>query len=154
MVQHRVFVFAAMVVALMAAIARLARSTKPRRRPSRRCRPTSARPNLDAGKTQFRDANYGCRTAFPQGRRELRRQCRGLDGSPPPRPARPLSRLRRRAYDQLVKLAGRVDRQQSWAFPKLLRGNKKEGQDAARSQARVATDTTVVDANLAMLTRV
>ena len=57
-----------------------------------------------------------------------------------------------RAYDQLVKLAGRKPQiVNNMGYSQLLRGNKKKARTLLLEAKQGMTDTTVVDANLAML---
>ena len=109
--------------------------------------------DLVAGKTQFRDANYGLgRTAFPQGRRIARRQCRSLDGAGC-RPTTSSAVSTSPTAPTTAPEAGRpqaADRQQHGLFAAAAR-QQEEGPGVAAGSKSSMVDTTVVDANLALL---
>jgi len=59
-----------------------------------------------------------------------------------------------RAYDQLLKVAGRQPRiVNNMGYSQLLRGNKKKARALLMEARAGMTDTTVVDANLALLNK-
>lgn len=109
--------------------------------------------DLAAGKAQFRDANYGLAEKHFRKAVELRADnaeaWMGLAAS--------YDQLGRfdfadRAYDQLVKLAGRrPEIVNNMGYSQLLRGNKKSAKKLLLEARNGMTDPTVVDANLAML---
>lgn len=109
--------------------------------------------DLQAGKKQFRDANYGLAEKHFRKAVELRADNAeawlGL--------AAAYDQLGRfdfsdRAYDQLVKLAGRQPRiVNNMGYSQLLRGNKKKAKALLIEAKKGLADTTVVDANLALL---
>ncbi len=109
--------------------------------------------DLQAGKQQFRDANYGLAEKHFRKAVELRADNAeawlGL--------AAAYDQLGRfdfsdRAYDQLVKLAGRQPRIiNNMGYSQLLRGNKKKAKTLLVEAKKGLADTTVVDANLALL---
>ena len=109
--------------------------------------------DLAAGKAQFRDANYGL--AEKHFRKAVEQQAdnaeawMGLAAS--------YDQLGRfdfadRAYDQLLKVAGRKPQVvNNMGYSQLLRGNKKKARALFFEARKAMTDTTVVDANLALL---
>ena len=110
--------------------------------------------DLDAGKAQFREANYGLAEKHFRKAVELRADnseaWMGLAAS--------YDQLGRfdfadRAYDQLLKVAGRQPQiVNNMGYSQLLRGNKKKAPGTAASRPRSGmADPTVVDANLALL---
>lgn len=109
--------------------------------------------DLSAGKKQFREANYGLAEKHFRKAVELRADNAeawlGL--------AAAYDQLGRfdfsdRAYDQLVKLAGRQPRiVNNMGYSQLLRGNKKKAKALLVEARKGLADTTVVDANLALL---
>ena len=111
--------------------------------------------DLAAGKAQFRDANYGLAEKHFRKAVELRADnaeaWMGL--------AAAYDQLGRfdfadRAYDQLVKLAGRQPEiVNNMGYSQLLRGNRKSAKKLLLEAKAGMTDPTVVDANLAMLKR-
>jgi Flp pilus assembly protein TadD len=153
MVHYRVFVFAAVAAALMAGgctTGSLDKTATTAIAPQ----PTDvSQADLIAGKTQFRDANYGLAEQHFRKAVELRADnaeaWMGL--------AAAYDQLGRfdfadRAYDQLVKLAGRKPQiVNNMGFSQLLRGNRTKARTLLLEAKQGMTDTTVVDANLAML---
>jgi Flp pilus assembly protein TadD len=109
--------------------------------------------DLIAGKTQFREANYGLAEQHFRKAVELRADnseaWMGLAAS--------YDQLGRfdfadRAYDQLLKVAGRKPRiVNNLGYSQLLRGNKAKARTLFLEAKNGMTDTTVVDANLALL---
>jgi Flp pilus assembly protein TadD len=109
--------------------------------------------DLTAGKTQFREANYGLAEKHFRKAVELNagnaEAWMGLAAS--------YDQLGRfdfadRAYDQLLKLAGRKAQVvNNMGYSQLLRGNRNKAQTLLL-EARVGiADPTIVDANLALL---
>jgi Flp pilus assembly protein TadD len=111
--------------------------------------------DLEQGKAQFRDANYGLAEQHFRKAVELRADnaeaWMGLAAS--------YDELGRfdfadRAYDQLLKVAGRQPRiVNNMGYSQLLRGNKKKARALLLEARAGMTDTTVVDANLALLNK-
>lgn len=109
--------------------------------------------DLVAGKAQFREANYGLAEKHFRKAVELRADNSeawlGLAAS--------YDQLGRfdfadRAYDQLLKVAGRQPQVvNNMGYSQLLRGNKKKAQELLLEAKGSMVDTTVVDANLALL---
>jgi Flp pilus assembly protein TadD len=109
--------------------------------------------DLATGKVQFREANYGLAEKHFRKAVELRADNAeawlGLAAS--------YDQLGRfdfsdRAYDQLVKLAGRQPRIiNNMGYSQLLRGNRKQAKSLLTEARAGMSDTTVVDANLALL---
>ena len=109
--------------------------------------------DLLAGKTQFRDANYGLAEKHFRKAVELRADNSeawlGLAAS--------YDQLGRfdfadRAYDQLLKVAGRQPQiVNNMGYSQLLRGNKAKARTLLLEAKSSMVDTTVVDANLALL---
>lgn len=109
--------------------------------------------DLVAGKTQFREANYGLAEKHFRKAVELRADnseaWMGLAAS--------YDQLGRfdfadRAYDQLLKVAGRKPRiVNNMGYSQLLRGNKTKARTLFLEAKNGMADTTVVDANLALL---
>lgn len=109
--------------------------------------------DLTAGKTQFREANYGLAEKHFRKAVELRvdsaEAWMGLAAS--------YDQLGRfdfadRAYDQLLKVAGRQAHVvNNMGYSQLLRGNRKKAQALLLEAKGGMADTTVVDANLALL---
>ena len=109
--------------------------------------------DLAQGKAQFRDANYGLAEQHFRKAVELRADnaeaWMGL--------AAAYDELGRfdfadRAYDQLVKLAGRKPQiLNNMGYSQLLRGNKQKARALLIEAKQGMADTTVVDANLEML---
>ncbi|MGE0501715.1 MAG: hypothetical protein AB7I79_12260 [Rhizobiaceae bacterium] len=109
--------------------------------------------DLAAGKAQFREANYGLAEKHFRKAVELRADSAeawmGLAAS--------YDQLGRfdfsdRAYEQLVKLAGRQPRiVNNMGYSQLLRGNRKKAKTLLMEAKAGMGDTTVVDANLALL---
>ncbi len=109
--------------------------------------------DLASGKAQFRDGNYGL--AEKHFRKAVEMQAdnaeawMGLAAS--------YDQLGRfdfadRAYDQLLKVAGRKPQiVNNMGYSQLLRGNKKKAKALFLEARKAMTDTTVVDANLALL---
>lgn len=111
--------------------------------------------DLDQGKAQFRDANYGLAEQHFRKAVELKADnaeaWMGLAAS--------YDELGRfdfadRAYDQLLRVAGRKPQiVNNMGYSQLLRGNKKKARALLlEAKARMA-DQTVVDANLALLNK-
>jgi Flp pilus assembly protein TadD len=111
--------------------------------------------DLSAGKMQFREANYGLAEKHFRKAVELRADnseaWMGLAAS--------YDQLGRfdfadRAYDQLLKVAGRrPEIVNNMGYSQLLRGNKKKAR-ALLNEARAGmADPAVVDANLALLNK-
>ena len=108
--------------------------------------------DLAAGKQQFRQANYGLAEKHFRKAVELRADnaeaWMGLAAS--------YDQLGRfdfadRAYEQLLKVAGRKPEiVNNMGYSQLLRGNRKQALKLLRKPA-VHADSTVVDANLALL---
>jgi Flp pilus assembly protein TadD len=109
--------------------------------------------DLYQGKAQFLQANYGLAEQHFRKAVELRADnaeaWMGLAAS--------YDQLRRfdfadRAYEQLLKVAGRRPEVVSnMGYSQYLRGNKKKARQLLLEAKKGATDTTVVDANLALL---
>jgi Flp pilus assembly protein TadD len=109
--------------------------------------------DLNAGKAQFNDGNYGLAETHFRKAVELNASnaeaWMGLAAS--------YDQLGRfdfsdRAYDQLVKLAGRQPRiVNNMGYSQLLRGNKKQAKKLLLEARKGMPDTTVVDANLELL---
>ena len=59
-----------------------------------------------------------------------------------------------RAYDQLLKVAGRKPEiVNNMGYSQLLRGNNKKARELLNEARKHMSDTTVVDANLALLNK-
>ena len=111
--------------------------------------------DLAKGRAQFRDANYGLAEKHFRKAVELRASnaeaWMGLAAS--------YDELGRfdfadRAYDQLVKIAGRKPQiVNNMGYSQLLRGNKTKARDLLLEAKRGLADQTVVDANLALLAK-
>ncbi len=109
--------------------------------------------DLTAGKQKFREANYGLAEKHFRKAVELRatnaEAWMGLAAS--------YDQLGRfdfadRAYEQLVKLAGRKPQiVNNMGYSQLLRGNRKKAKALLLEAKKNLADTTVVDANLALL---
>jgi Flp pilus assembly protein TadD len=109
--------------------------------------------DLAAGKAQFNDGNYGLAEKHFRKAVELRASSAeawmGLAAS--------YDQLGRfdfsdRAYDQLLKLAGRRPQiVNNMGYSQYLRGNKKEAKKLLLEARAGMADTTVVDANLELL---
>lgn len=109
--------------------------------------------DLGAGKAQFRDGNYGLAEKHFRKAVELQADnaeaWMGLAAS--------YDQLGRfdfadRAYDQLLKVAGRKPQiVNNMGYSQLLRGNKKKARALFLEARKAMADTTVVDANLALL---
>lgn len=109
--------------------------------------------DLVAGKTQFREANYGLAEKHFRKAVELRADnseaWMGLAAS--------YDQLGRfdfadRAYDQLLKVAGRKPRiVNNMGYSQLLRGDRAKARTLFLEAKNGMADTTVVDANLALL---
>ena len=109
--------------------------------------------DLEAGKTQFREANYGLAEKHFRKAVELRADnaeaWMGLAAS--------YDQLGRfdfadRAYDQLLKVAGRQPRiVNNMGYSKLLRGDKKAARKLLREADAALPGDPVVAANLALL---
>ncbi len=112
-------------------------------------------PDLTAGKAQFRQANYGLAEQHFRKAVELRADnseaWMGLAAS--------YDQLGRfdfadRAYDQLLKVAGRrPEVLNNMGYSQLLRGNKKKARQLLIEARNGMADPTVVDANLALLSK-
>jgi Flp pilus assembly protein TadD len=111
--------------------------------------------DLDQGKAQFLQANYGLAEQHFRKAVELRADnaeaWMGLAAS--------YDELGRfdfadRAYDQLLKVAGRRPQiVNNMGYSQLLRGNRKKARSLLLEARHGMTDTTVVDANLALLSK-
>jgi hypothetical protein len=111
--------------------------------------------DVTLGKTQFRDANYGLAEKHFRKAVELRADnaeaWMGLAAS--------YDQLGRfdfadRAYDQLVKVAGRKPEVvNNMGYAQLLRGNKKKARQLLVEARNSMADPTVVNANLALLNK-
>jgi Flp pilus assembly protein TadD len=111
--------------------------------------------DLTAGKAQFREANYGLAEQHFRKAVELRADnseaWMGLAAS--------YDQLGRfdfadRAYDQLLKVAGRrPEVLNNMGYSQLLRGNRKKARQLLDEAKIGMADPTVVDANLALLNR-
>ena len=109
--------------------------------------------DLAQGKAQFREANYGLAEKHFRKSVELRADnaeaWMGLAAS--------YDQLGRfdfadRAYEQLLKVAGRRPEVVSnMGYSQYLRGNKKKAKQLLIEAKKNLADTTVVDANLALL---
>lgn len=109
--------------------------------------------DLNAGKSQFRESNYGLAEKHFRKAVELRADnaeaWMGLAAS--------YDQLGRfdfadRAYEQLLKVAGRKAQiVNNMGYSQLLRGNKKTAKALLLEARSGMADTTVVDANLALL---
>lgn len=109
--------------------------------------------DLNTGKQQFNDGNYGLAEAHFRKAVELRADnaeaWMGLAAS--------YDELGRfdfadRAYDQLLKLAGRrPEIVNNMGYSQYLRGNKTEAKKLLLEARKAVADTTIVDANLALL---
>ena len=109
--------------------------------------------DLNEGKQQFRAANYGLAEQHFRKAVELRADnaeaWMGLAAS--------YDELGRfdfsdRAYDQLLKITGRKAQVvNNMGYSQYLRGNKKKAKDLLLEARKGMADTTVVDANLALL---
>ena len=109
--------------------------------------------DLIADKTQFREANYGLAEKHFRKAVELRADNSeawlGLAAS--------YDQLGRfdfadRAYDQLLRVAGRQPQVvNNMGYSQLLRGNKTKARALLLEAKSAMADTTVVDANLALL---
>ncbi|KQZ28657.1 hypothetical protein ASD50_19445 [Mesorhizobium sp. Root552] len=109
--------------------------------------------DLASGKAQFRDGNYGLAEKHFRKAVELQADnaeaWMGLAAS--------YDQLGRfdfadRAYDQLLKVAGRKAQVvNNMGYSQLLRGNKKKARSLFLEARKAMVDTTVVDANLALL---
>lgn len=111
--------------------------------------------DLDQGKAQFREANYGLAEKHFRKAVELKADnaeaWMGLAAS--------YDELGRfdfadRAYDQLLKVAGRKPQiVNNMGYSQLLRGNKKKARALLLEAKAHMADQTVVDANLALLAK-
>ena len=111
--------------------------------------------DLDQGKAQFREANYGLAEKHFRKAVELKADnaeaWMGLAAS--------YDELGRfdfadRAYDQLLKVAGRKPQiVNNMGYSQLLRGNKKKARLLLLEAKAHMADQTVVDANLALLAK-
>ena len=111
--------------------------------------------DLQAGKSQFRDANYGLAEKHFRKAVELRADnaeaWMGLAAS--------YDQLGRfdfadRAYDQLLKFAGRrPEVLNNMGYSQLLRGNKKKARQLLNEAKNGMADPAVVEANLALLNK-
>jgi len=109
--------------------------------------------DLAQGKAQFREANYGLAEKHFRKSVELRADNAeawlGLAAS--------YDELRRfdfadRAYEQLLKVAGRrPEIVSNMGYSQYLRGNPKKARQLLLEAKKSMADTTVVDANLALL---
>ena len=111
--------------------------------------------DLQAGKSQFRDANYGLAEKHFRKAVELRADnaeaWMGLAAS--------YDQLGRfdfadRAYDQLLKFAGRrPEVLNNMGYSQLLRGNRKKARQLLNEAKNGMADPAVVEANLALLNK-
>ena len=111
--------------------------------------------DLTAGKAQFRQANYGLAERHFRKAVELRADnseaWMGLAAS--------YDQLGRfdfadRAYDQLLKFAGRrPEVLNNMGYSQLLRGNKKKARQLLNEAKNGMADPAVVEANLALLNK-
>ncbi len=111
--------------------------------------------DLNAGKAQFREANYGLAEQHFRKAVELRgdnsEAWMGLAAS--------YDQLGRfdfadRAYDQLLKVAGRrPEVLNNMGYSQLLRGNRKKARQLLDEAKNGMADPAVVEANLALLNR-
>jgi Flp pilus assembly protein TadD len=111
--------------------------------------------DLAQGKAQFRDANYGLAEKHFRKAVELKADnaeaWMGLAAS--------YDELGRfdfadRAYDQLLKVAGRKPQiVNNMGYSQLLRGNRKKAKSLLLEAKAGMADPTVVDANLALLNK-
>lgn len=111
--------------------------------------------DLTAGKAQFREANYGLAEKHFRKAVELRADnseaWMGLAAS--------YDQLGRfdfadRAYDQLLKVAGRrPEIVNNMGYSQLLRGNQKKARQLLNEARNGMADTRVVEANLALLNK-
>ncbi len=111
--------------------------------------------DLTAGKQQFRQANYGLAEQHFRKAVELRADnseaWMGLAAS--------YDQLGRfdfadRAYDQLLKVAGRKPQVlNNMGYSQLLRGNKKKARQLLNEARAGMADPSVVDANLVLLSK-
>ena len=155
MVQHRFFVAAALAAALMASACTTGSVDKTETTAIAPLPADVSRADLSAGKTQFRDANYGLAEKHFRKAVELRADnaeaWMGL--------AAAYDELGRfdfadRAYDQLVKLAGRKPQVlNNMGYSQLLRGNRTKARTLLLEAKRGMADSSVVDANLALLNK-
>ena len=109
--------------------------------------------DLEQGKAQFREANFGLAEKHFRKAVELKADnaeaWMGLAAS--------YDELGRfdfsdRAYDQLVKITGRKPQVlNNMGYSQYLRGNKKKARQLLLEAKNGMADTTVVDANLALL---
>ena len=114
-----------------------------------------SRADLEAGKSQFRDANYGLAEKHFRKAVELRASnaeaWMGLAAS--------YDQLGRfdfadRAYDQLVKLAGRKPEiVNNMGYSQLLRGNRKEARKLLAEAQRLMPGDPIVEANMKLLAK-
>jgi len=153
MIKHRVLILAAAAAALMASGCTTGSVDKTETTAIAPPTTDISAADLSEGKTQFRDANYGLAEQHFRKAVELRADnaeaWMGLAAS--------YDELGRfdfadRAYDQLVKLAGRKPQiLNNMGYSQLLRGNKKKARTLLLEAKQGMADTTVVDANLEML---
>jgi len=111
--------------------------------------------DLSAGKAQFREANYGLAERHFRKAVELRADnseaWMGLAAS--------YDQLGRfdfadRAYDQLLKVAGRrPEVLNNMGYSQLLRGNRKKARQLLNEAKKGMADPAVVDANLELLAK-
>lgn len=110
---------------------------------------------LDKGRAQFRDANYGLAERHFRKAVELR----ALDAEAWMGLAASYDQLGRfdfadRAYEQLLKIAGRRPQiVNNMGYSQLLRGNRTKARALLLEAKKGLADTTVVDANLALLAK-
>jgi Flp pilus assembly protein TadD len=153
MVKHKILILAAIAAALMASGCTTGSVDKTETTAIAPQTSDISQADLSEGKTQFRDANYGLAEQHFRKAVELRADnaeaWMGL--------AAAYDELGRfdfadRAYDQLVKLAGRKPQiLNNMGYSQLLRGNKKKAKMLLTEAKQGMADTTVVDANLDML---
>lgn len=110
---------------------------------------------LDKGRAQFRDANYGLAERHFRKAVELR----AADAEAWMGLAASYDQLGRfdfadRAYEQLLKIAGRRPQiVNNMGYSQLLRGNRTKARALLLEAKKGMADTTVVDANLALLAK-
>ena len=153
MVKHRVLILAAVAAVLMASGCTTGSVDKTETTAIAPQTSDISQADLSEGKTQFRDANYGLAEQHFRKAVELRADnaeaWMGL--------AAAYDELGRfdfadRAYDQLVKLAGRKPQiLNNMGYSQLLRGNTKKARTLLLEAKQGMPDSTVVDANLALL---
>src|SRR3954452_21233120 len=109
--------------------------------------------DLTQGKAQVREANYGLAEQHFRKAVELKADsAEGWMGLGASYDEPGGSAFPPRAYDQLSKVAGRKPQiVNNMGYSQLLRGNKKKARTLLLEAKQGMADTTVVDANLAIL---